>query len=214
MPTLSETEVQDEYILLYLISNCWSTLRLSALLSVLCSHFSAALSWKLSERSIREYSAAPCAVCVCCVCVRASGATHTILNSSMDKRLYPSPSVLTHTQTHTEEQSRYLWAAEHAEGNTLGAFRDECCSLCLSVSPYTAVCPHIINSWKKNEWQQQKSDSQTLTQSGFCFFWIKSIYISKWWWKCNSFNGATEWEQTCTLTDSYDNIIMCNLLIT
>lgn len=68
-----------------------------------------------------------CAVCVRAgLIVRASAATHTVLGSSMDKRLYLSPSALTHThaRAHEEEQRRYLRAAEHAESNALRALSD------------------------------------------------------------------------------------------
>lgn len=146
MPTLSETEVQDEYILLYLISNCWSTLRLSALLSVLCSHFSAALSWKLSERSIREYSAAPCAVCVCCVCVRAlvvqpiRFSTHQWIKGSIRLHLF------WHTHKHTQRSSRGICEQQSMLKATLSEPLEMNAALSVCLSLRIQPCVHTLST--------------------------------------------------------------------
>lgn len=103
-----------------------------------------------------EYSVAPCAVCVCVVCVYvcASGATHTILNSSMDKRLYPSPSVLTHTHTQNTQRSsrgiceqQSMLKATLSEPLEMNAALSVCLSLCIQ------PCVHTLQTVRKNGWR-------------------------------------------------------------
>ena len=148
MPTLSETEVQDEYILLYLISNCWSTLRLSALFSVLCSHFSAALSWKLSERSIRVLCCSLHRLCVLCVCVHAlvvqpiRFSTHQWIKGSIRLHLF------WHTHKHTHRSSRgiceqqSMLKATLSEPLEMNAALSVCLSVCLSLC--IQLCVHTL----------------------------------------------------------------------
>lgn len=131
-------------------------------------------TWKLTEWS-SDYSAA-FYVWVC-------DATHTVLDSSMDKRLHLSPSVVTQTQMHarTEEQPRYLWAAEHAQGNTLNTLRDYCWFLCPSLCLKSYVQIFLYTSYsitvKNDGWRRMKC-SQTSLKTAIFPFMIKYLCIN------------------------------------
>lgn len=133
-------------------------------------HIKSLRTWKLTEWST-DYSAA--------FCVWVCDATHTVLDSSMDKRLYLSPSVVTQTQMHarTEEQPRNLWAAEHAQGNALKALRDYCWFLCPSLCLKSYVQVFLYTSYsitvKNDGWRQKnltKCPQTSLKTSNFGFY--------------------------------------------
>lgn len=109
------------------------------------------LSWKLTEWRT-DYSAA--------LCVWVCDATHTVLDSSMDKRLYLFPSVVTQTQmhTHTERSSRGICEQQSMLKATLSKPWEIIDGFSVPLSVYNCMskyfCTHYkVLLWKMMEWR-------------------------------------------------------------